>query len=103
MQRNIPIIPVLIDYAAMPKPSDLPDAIKGFCYLNAARVCDGADFYVHIDRLIRNINTILGNTVSKPVPVLELVHWLNSVAEQLVTFLSKSDPPLLASVGGRSL
>src|SRR5262249_62142639 len=44
----------------MPQPSDLPEALQKFCYLNAAAVASGRDFHHQTDRLIRSIDQILG-------------------------------------------
>jgi hypothetical protein len=38
LERNIPVIPVLIDDAEMPKSEDLPDAIKALCMRQAATI-----------------------------------------------------------------
>jgi hypothetical protein len=55
-----PIIPVLVDSATMPKPSDLPESLKDFSFLNAAEVGAGRDFHQHMDRLIRSMDEMLG-------------------------------------------
>jgi len=60
IERNIPVIPVLVDDAIMPKASDLPDKIKDFSYRNAVTVDAGEDFHVHMERLIGKIDKMLG-------------------------------------------
>ncbi|MGH6674024.1 MAG: TIR domain-containing protein [Xanthobacteraceae bacterium] len=60
LQRNMPIVPVLVNGARMPKPQDLPDSLKAFSFRNAADVDSGRDFRQHMDRLIRSIDNILG-------------------------------------------
>src|SRR6188472_2103310 len=35
LQARVPVIPVLVDGAPMPDPTDLPDTLERFCYLNA--------------------------------------------------------------------
>src|SRR5262249_5439431 len=59
LQRGIPVIPVLVDGARMPAPSDLPETLQDFAYRNAAAVDTGRDFHPHMDRLIRTLDTIL--------------------------------------------
>src|SRR5262245_9804281 len=59
LQARLPIVPVLVDGTDMPQPSDLPEALEKFCYLNAAAVASGRDFHHHVDRLIRSIDQIL--------------------------------------------
>ena len=58
MERNIPVVPVLVNDAVMPKASDLPTDIKLLLH-NAAIVDAGRDFRLHMDRLIRQMDEIL--------------------------------------------
>jgi TIR domain len=59
LERGIPVIPVLVNDAAMPKPSELPDSLRNFAYRNAAEVDAGRDFHQHMDRLIRSMDKVL--------------------------------------------
>ncbi len=59
LRQKLMVIPVLVNNASMPKASVLPDAVRGFSFLNAAPVDVGRDFRPHVDRLIRSIETIL--------------------------------------------
>jgi TIR domain len=45
-------VPVLINGARMPEPSEVPESLCGFCYLNAATVGSGSDFHPNVLRLI---------------------------------------------------
>src|SRR6185295_6796757 len=38
LKRGIPVIPVLVNKAIMPKPGDLPEGLKELSFLNAAEV-----------------------------------------------------------------
>lgn len=58
LQCGITIIPVLVDNAAMPKPSQLPQHLKELAFLNAAEVDMGRDYQVHMDRLIAEIDRL---------------------------------------------
>jgi hypothetical protein len=60
LRRELIVLPVLLDGAAMPDPAELPEAIRDFAYRNALEVESGRDFNVHIDRLIRAIEQTLG-------------------------------------------
>ncbi|MFL5064362.1 MAG: toll/interleukin-1 receptor domain-containing protein [Xanthobacteraceae bacterium] len=88
MKGKVPVIPVLVDHALMPKSGDLPDKIKSFSYHNAVMVDAGEDFHVHMDRLIRNMDKILGR---RPILPPDLIRWTKSLAQQLVSILSASD------------
>jgi formylglycine-generating enzyme required for sulfatase activity len=55
LNRNLPVIPILVDRATMPDEADLPPSLQGLVYRNAIDVDQGRDFHHHVDRLIRGI------------------------------------------------
>lgn len=59
LKKGIPVIPVLVGRSEIPAPSELPDSLKPFSYRNAVRVDTGQDFDHHLDRLIRETDSIL--------------------------------------------
>jgi TIR domain len=59
LERQIPIIPVLIDGARMPGSGELPASFGNFAYLNAAEVSSGRDFRVQMERLVAAIDRIV--------------------------------------------
>ena len=59
LQKGIPVVPVLVGSADMPKPEDVPSSLQDFVYLNAAPVDVGRDFHQHVDRLIRSMDSLL--------------------------------------------
>ncbi|MBV9463048.1 MAG: hypothetical protein JO317_02365, partial [Verrucomicrobiae bacterium] len=58
LQQGIPIIPVLVSGATIPKVNELPLSLQTLSYLNAAEVDGGRDFHQHMDRLIQAIDAI---------------------------------------------
>lgn len=60
LSAGIPLLPVLVDGAVMPKAAELPDSLKRFAFINAAPVDTGRDFHQHMDRLIGSLDRILG-------------------------------------------
>lgn len=66
LRRDITILPVLLDGTSMPNPAELPENIRDFAYRNALEVESGRDFNVHIERLIRAIEQILGVKAKAP-------------------------------------
>jgi len=66
LRRDITILPVLLDGTSMPDPAELPENIRDFAYRNALEVESGRDFNVHIERLIRAIEQILGVKAKAP-------------------------------------
>jgi hypothetical protein len=59
MTAEIPVIPLLVNGATMPRPEDLPASVKDFAFHNAATIDSGRDFHQHMDRLVRSINRSL--------------------------------------------
>jgi uncharacterized membrane protein YgcG len=57
LREQVPVIPVLVENAAMPTVKDLPQSLHGFAFLNAAEVDIGRDFRHHVDRLGQALNS----------------------------------------------
>jgi formylglycine-generating enzyme required for sulfatase activity len=61
LQRNIPVVPILIDETPMPGPNQLPDSLQPLAFRNAAPVDSGRDFHPHMARLIRELDRLCGS------------------------------------------
>jgi hypothetical protein len=59
-KKDIHVIPVLIDRVPMPDANKLPESIRDIVYRQATTVDSQVDFNLHMDRLLRNIDSILG-------------------------------------------
>jgi TPR repeat protein len=70
LRKKMPVIPVLVLRAAMPRVAQLPDSVKDFAYRHAVHVDAGQDFDVHAARLIRAMDRILRDKAGG-VPVRE--------------------------------
>jgi hypothetical protein len=55
LERGIRVIPLLIDGATMPDPSQLPAKLTPLAYKNGLPLDSGRDFNVHVARLIREL------------------------------------------------
>ncbi len=55
LNRNLPVIPILIDRTTMPGEADLPPSLARLAYRNAIDVDLGRDFHHHVDRLIKGV------------------------------------------------
>jgi hypothetical protein len=64
LQKGIPVIPILIERSPMPRPEDLPTTLKPFAFRQAVEIDPGRDFNVHVERLLRGIDRLLGRTVA---------------------------------------
>jgi hypothetical protein len=60
LTRGIPVLPVLVGDAGMPRPGDLPPHLAELAYRNAAEVRSGRDFPLHVNRLVEAIAERLG-------------------------------------------
>jgi TIR domain len=59
LRNGMPVVPVLVEGAAMPNAEQLPDSLKELVYRNGLEVDSGRDFDQHIERLIRSMEPIL--------------------------------------------
>jgi hypothetical protein len=67
LQQGLPVVPVLVSGATMPKATELPASLQALCYLNAAEVDGGRDFRRDMDRLIEGLDQILKATETAPL------------------------------------
>jgi hypothetical protein len=58
LERKIPVLPVLIDGAKMPKPASLPSDVRDFAYINALRF-DSEDFKDQLRRLTKALEELV--------------------------------------------
>ena len=59
LKRDIPVIPVVIDGAVMPKPTELPESLAEFSFRNAASIDGGRNFDNDIERLISSMDGLI--------------------------------------------
>ena len=55
LQRNIPVIPLLVAGAKMPAPEELPESLQALAFRNGIPIRPAPDFSVDMARLIRNL------------------------------------------------
>ncbi len=55
LERNIPVIPVLVRSAQMPQEDELPDSMKALAFRNGIPVRPDPDFHRDMERLIQGI------------------------------------------------
>jgi TIR domain len=85
--KKIPVIPILVDRARLPKPSELPETVRDFVYRQTVDLDTGADFRSHMDRLIRSMDQLLdkqdrakkSSVEAPPGPVVEQVGIISKV------------------------
>jgi TPR repeat protein len=64
LRNSVPLIPLLVLRAAMPQASQLPESLRDFAYRNALQVDAEQDFDVHMTRLLRAMDGILGRSAA---------------------------------------
>lgn len=60
LARNIPVIPLLVGNAKLPRAADLPEGLQDLAHKNAAQARPDPDFDVDLSRLIRRLEDIVG-------------------------------------------
>jgi TIR domain len=56
LARDIPVVPVLVNEAALPTAESLPKGLKDLAYRQAARVRPDPDFHTDVSRLIQGLD-----------------------------------------------
>ena len=62
LERNIPVIPLLVDGVKMPPAEDLPESIRGLAFRNGISVRPAPDFSVDMARLVKYLRRHFGST-----------------------------------------
>ncbi len=62
LQRDIPIVPLLVRGASMPAEAELPPDLKEFAYRNGTQVRYDPDFHSDMDRLIKSLESYRTHT-----------------------------------------
>ena len=57
-KRKIPIVPILVGNAVLPKPETLPESVRGLVFRNAAEIRAGRDLRQHVERVIAGLERI---------------------------------------------
>src|SRR5579864_3714662 len=79
LRKKVPLIPVLVLRAQMPRADQLPPSLEDFAYRNAATIDAGQDFDTHMARLIRAIDNLLVERAKSLAP--ETAAAVSSTAE----------------------
>jgi hypothetical protein len=66
LERNIPVIPLLVGGAQLPTVDALPGTLKELAYRKAAQARPDPDFHQDVTRLIRRLEEVLSSSNSMP-------------------------------------
>ena len=61
LKRDIPVVPILVGGAEMPRTTQLPESLKDFAFRHAVTVDGGLDFDNHLSRLVRDLDRIFAD------------------------------------------
>jgi TIR domain-containing protein len=67
LDRGVPVIPLLVDEAAMPRPEELPDILKPLSRRNTARL-DHETFKTDIDRILAAVDRVIHQPPATAAP-----------------------------------
>ena len=70
LRQQLPLMPLLIDGANMPRVDDLPSSIASLTHQHALPIESGQGFAGQVDRLVRDLKRLLGTRVSSGEPLL---------------------------------
>ena len=82
LARGIPVVPILVQGASMPKADDLPSTLEGLAYRNGLPVRHDPDYHRDIDRLIRGIEATFDAIGSKEATNAEIDRAERLAADQ---------------------
>lgn len=66
LAKKVPVVPVLIDQTQLPPASALPQSVRDIVFKQAARLDTGLDFTVHMERLLRSLDSYFESGAVKP-------------------------------------
>lgn len=103
LARDIPVLPVLVNDAPMPRPEELPEDIQALAFRNALPLDTGRDFHNHAQRLIGGIRRTI--TENRRRRLGKSAAALKSVAHtaQNVTAAGRKAATNVASSAGKRL
>lgn len=56
IKRNIPVVPILIDYTVMPSAAELPETLASLAFRNAAELRAGRDLDHHLELIVNGLH-----------------------------------------------
>jgi hypothetical protein len=99
ISRGLPVVPLLIDGANMPRVDDLPPSIAPLTQQHAISIESRQGFSGQMDRLVRDLKRLLGTRVSSGAPLLhaEMVRLQSiindDIADLCFTLVPKTGTP----------
>jgi formylglycine-generating enzyme required for sulfatase activity len=67
LERDIPVVPILVGRASVPSVKDLPNELMKLAYRHGAEVRAGPDLQTHLERLIRGLDHLLAKCKAEEV------------------------------------
>jgi tetratricopeptide (TPR) repeat protein len=86
LAHDVPLIPVLVQHAAMPRARELPSTMASFAYRNGVQVRPDPDFHRDMERLIEH----LPHTLTGPRYLREGDIWTGIDVDRALEFLGRA-------------
>jgi hypothetical protein len=94
LRQAVPILPILVDSAPMPRPDELPASISQLSFRNAFQLAAGREFNSDLGRLIQYLDSI---RISKVLDNQQIGDFLliRNCCDAVITFLRKQSESFL--------
>jgi hypothetical protein len=103
LAKDIPVIPVLVNGAAMPKPKDLPESMQDLAFRQAAPLDMRRDFHAHMDRLIGVMDELLNPQSDVGNKAIEQTSaGAEHGPRHAATVMSQREPPQVAETSKKA-
>ena len=101
LERNIPVIPVLVSGADMPAMEELPLSLRPLVYRHAIWLRPDPDFNVDMQRLIRALTEILQrkNTLKRKLKVFKFMVLKSKLRSRFTIYIAIAVMVFLISIG----
>ncbi len=80
LRRNIPVVPILVRNASMPKEDQLPETLKPLLFKNGTKVRADPDFHNDMDRLIHGLKKHLSTGIRIPKKLRYVLLGIGAIA-----------------------
>ncbi|MFV2055712.1 MAG: SUMF1/EgtB/PvdO family nonheme iron enzyme [Thiohalomonadales bacterium] len=91
LKRDIPVVPVLVGNASMPKEGDLAEDLAPLAFRQATEVRAGKNLSDHFEHLLRGLDKLFDTEVKTPIPPTK-------AKTQRKSKVTKPKPPLYQAV-----
>jgi hypothetical protein len=93
LQRDVPVVPTLVEGATMPSPHDVPDALKPLTTRNGIELRDGGPWDSDVERLLRALERIASEKAEREKAEREAASRAAATPDPAAAAEAPSEPP----------